>query len=345
MSITTAISEAPLESIPPDEASQIEQLVAIHRQIQERSDRLHTPVPRGQHPKGHGCVDAEFVVEPDLPAEFRAGVFAEPRSFRALIRFSNGSSWDDTKADIHGMAIKLLDVPGRKLLEGQEDVPTQDFILIDQPVFFVRNVADYVPLLEVLRELKSPGLSLGKVGALIRLLLSSDYRFKMLRNSRSSPDSPLRIRYWSATPYAIGSQAMKFSTLPDLALVPAPEPSGSKDRYRESMVRHLSQHEARFDFLVQLQGDRAVNPVEDPTVRWDESVAPFRKVATIQVPKQTFDTPERRESCENLSFNPWHALPEHRPLGGVNRARGPLYLAIAQGRHELNHVPMKEPGE
>ena len=83
-------------------------------------------------------------------------------------------------------------------------------------------------------------------------------------------------------------------------------------------------------------------PVEDPTVDWK---APFRKVATIRIPPQVFDTPERKSFAENLSFTPWHSLPDHRPIGGINRARKAIYRAISIQRHTLNDAPRREPTE
>ena len=43
--------------------------------------------------------------------------------------------------------------------------------------------------------------------------------------------------------------------------------------------------------------------------------------------------------CENLSFNPWRTLPEHRPLGSINRARLQVYPAISRFRHRKNNAP------
>ena len=108
------------------------------------------------------------------------------------------------------------------------------------------------------------------------------------------------------------------------------------------MIAQLSGDEARFDFSVQVQTDSLMMPVEDPTVDWG---APYQKVATIRIPPQEFDTPERNTFGENLSFTPWHSLPEHRPLGGINRAREAIYRAISKQRHELNGVPRREPTE
>ena len=93
------------EFVPAGEEAEIDQIVAIHRYVQEFSDRKLNPVRRGQHPKQHGCVHAEFIVEPNLSEELKHGLFREPRTYRALIRFSNGRQWDDTKPDVHGMAI------------------------------------------------------------------------------------------------------------------------------------------------------------------------------------------------------------------------------------------------
>lgn len=327
-----------LDPPPGAENDQINTIVAIHLEVADRHAR---PVRRGQHPKHQGCVQAEFLVEGDLPEACRYGLFREPRRFEALIRFSNGRNWDDSKPDIHGMAVKLLGVEGEKVLETERYAKSHDFVMVDNPVFFVRNVADYVPFMNDFRRLNTPGFSLGKLISLGKVALSPDYKFRMLREAMSkTPDSPLRSQYWSTTPSKLGPGAMKFSARPVLDGTPAPPRTRSKNMLREAMAAHLKTREARFDFLVQLQTDPVSMPVEDPTVPWD---APYQKVATIRIPPQIFDSPEQLAFCENLSFTPWHALPEHRPLGGINRARKAIYAAVSFLRHELNGVPELEP--
>jgi hypothetical protein len=81
-------------------------------------------------------------------------------------------------------------------------------------------------------------------------------------------------------------------------------------------------------------------PIEDPTVRW---TSPFTKVATIRIPQQVFDTAKQNEFGENLIFNIWHSLPEHRPIGGFNRARRRIYEALYTYRLERNQVYEAEP--
>jgi hypothetical protein len=109
------------------------------------------------------------------------------------------------------------------------------------------------------------------------------------------------------------------------------------------MIRQLNNGEARFDFAVQLRTDARAMPIEDPGEEWSEARSPYRKVASIVIPRQTFDSEQQRKFGENLSFSPWHSLPEHRPLGGVNRARKLAYELISKFRHEANRTPRREP--
>jgi hypothetical protein len=103
---------------------------------------------RGQHPKQHGCVKARFEVLADIPDKLKVGLFAKPATYTAYVRFSNGREVDDTKPDVHGMAIKLTGVPGRKVLESEATATTHDFILADKPVFFIRDTDEYVRFIE-----------------------------------------------------------------------------------------------------------------------------------------------------------------------------------------------------
>jgi hypothetical protein len=74
-----------------------------------------------------------------------------------------------------------------------------------------------------------------------------------------------------------------------------------------------------------------------------EPNAPLQKVATIRIPRQVLDTPEQNAFDEALSFTPWHSLPEHQPLGSINRARKAVYQATSEQRHQEMRVAMEEP--
>jgi catalase len=79
---------------------------------------------------------------------------------------------------------------------------------------------------------------------------------------------------------------------------------------------------------VQFYVDEATTPIEDASVEWKEKDAPFVTVARLTLPKQDIDGAGGRriaDFIEGLSFDPWHALEAHRPLGNVMRARGHAY--------------------
>ena len=95
---------------------------------------------------------------------------------------------------------------------------------------------------------------------------------------------------------------------------------------------------ACFALQVQKQDANKYMPIEDTSVEWKEKDAPFQTVALVSIPPQDFDSREQNLMCDNLSFNPWHALPEHRPIGGINRLRKAVYEAVSVYRHERNGV-------
>jgi hypothetical protein len=142
-------------------------------------------------------------------------------------------------------------------------------------------------------------------------------------------------------PYAFGGRAVKWSARPCGGEAPAPSQLPSSPNYlRETMRDELAGRDACFELLVQEQTDPASMPVEDPTIEW---TSPFRKLATITIPSQDFSSPARMAYCENLSLTPWHSVPEHRPLGGINRVRRTVYETISRVRHELNGAERREP--
>jgi hypothetical protein len=317
-----------------------------------------------EHANAAGVVRASFEVSRDLPAELRHGVFREPGVFPALVRYSNAAMANQSAKDTHGMAIKLFGVPGEKVLSDERHATTQDFLLVDCPIFFIRNAPDYAvfspKLLNAVRFSQGPILrhlpaAFGQLSQLVYLLfsylLTHPHEAKILGELRKRPPrSSLDTRYWSSTPYRLGPHAVHWLVKPQSINAPPPmmrleEPSLRKraNCLRAALVSQLLQGDAAFDFFAQVQANPDTMPVEDPTIPWDETVSPPRKVATLRIPAQEFDTPARRQLALSLSFDPWHSLPEHQPIGGINRVRRAVYVAISDKRRELNQVTTREP--
>src|SRR5262249_8947164 len=118
----------------------------------------------------------------------------------------------------------------------------------------------------------------------------------------------------------------------------------SPDHLRDAMQSALDPggHErptgAIFDFAILLRAAPSVDDVEDASKPWDGANDVQISLARIEIPLQVFSTTDRDCDCENMMFNPWNTLPEHQPLGGLNRMRVAIYLASIRTRHRLNMI-------
>jgi|GEM_PF-103167 len=323
-----------LEQVPANEQVHID---ALLRRLRAKLARQYQPgnTLRDAHPKMHGCVRATFEVPADLPDELRVGVFAETKAHDAWVRLSNAdaSVRDDAQKDVRGLAIKLVSVPGAKLLDGEENCHSHDFLLVTHPTFVTRDVATFAALVTAVGDglwstLKFFACNLGVL--------------RDVRRSMATFPDLLAARYFSMTPYLFGDRAAKYALIPqqDAAYddLDTSEPDFLRARLTDRLV--LDAAPARFDFVIQFQKDPTEQPVEDSTVEWHSS---FTKLATLTLHSEPFDTVERRRFGEQLAFNPWRCLAQHRPLGGINRARRQVYAALSKFRHERNLAPRQEP--
>ena len=337
------MSSVPLtrhEQAPAGEDAAIAEILKIiQAKLREQFPAGQGDMRRDAHPKHHGAVRAELVVEPNLPPELAVGVFRAPRSYPAWVRFSNGSGMvqADHLRDGRGIAIKLMDVDGPKLMA--DEARTQDFLFINHDVFAVKDASDYVALFRIIE----------RDGVPTKFFLSANpfkWHLKELANAnkiRVQVSNLLTLRYWTMTPYLMGDTPAKFSMRPQVLSNTGAPPNAAPDYLRDAMAQQLKRESVAFDFMVQLQTDARRMPVEDPRIRWEPAQSPWRKVATLRIPTQTFDTPAQLQFAEDLSYSPWHSVPEHQPLGGVNRCRRIIYRAISEFRHQANGRAPFEP--
>ncbi len=272
------------------------------------------PAQRGTHPKTVALTCATFSIEPELPEFLRVGFFKQAKRYTGYVRFSQTFAQDDRKKDNRSLSIKLSLPNGGEI----------DFLMRSTPTFYVRTIHDFY---ELVRHRHNP----------IRFFFPSlnplRWRLKelwLITSQNRHHTDLLTIPYYGEVPYLFGpDQSMKFM------VVPSPDNQGkhnispSPNFLHEGIQAFLKKKEARFDFLIQLRTDPERMPIEDATVKWR---APFYKVATLELPIQEISD----QQDEELAFSPWHTLPEHRPLGGINRARKHLYDKISQIRHQRN---------
>ena len=297
---------------------------------------------RGGNTKTHGIVRATVTVRDDLPEHLRHGIFATQRSYPAYVRYSGPGP--DVPADIldigfSSMAIKIMDVPGKKLMD--EEKSTQDMMGVCTPTFVTPDVRENAKL---------------QYWSLIDMPL---YYFLNPRDSHildflmqalwnETQFNPLGHRYFSCVPYLLGEgQAMMYSFGPKTKVptrIPGlPFGSPPFNYLRENMIKTLDEKDVEFDLLIQIQTDPHLMPIENAVIRWPEKRSPFIPAATIHIPKQTFDSPVQFEFAKKLKINPWHCLPEHRPLGNQSRARKRMYHELSNFRQEMNRTSHIEP--
>jgi hypothetical protein len=159
--------------------------------------------------------------------------------------------------------------------------------------------------------------------------------------------SPLEAEYFSCVPYLLGEgQAMQYSfatRLKTRTRVPR-LPLRPPDNYlRDAMVATLAKQDVEFDIRLQVQTDPFRMPIENAAVLWPTRLSPRIPAAVLRIPRQTFDSPEQLDFARVLSYNPWHCIPEHRPLGNQSRARKRMYSELATLRQRLNDVEHYEP--
>lgn len=334
MSVTPSLSWR--EEIPVGEAEAHEALAARLVALQRQRAQTRT-LGRALHYRSFGDPVGVFEVLPGLPSWAQVGIFASPGRFDALARFSsgNGEPQPDTKPDARGLAVKLLGVPGKKLIKGLEDATTFDLVCVLNRTMPARTAAEFVGLVETVSAspLQAPRHFFGaiKLGEVVPVL-------RRAKDGLSKPVPSLCAVEWhTATPIRWGAAAVKYGFFPISSVAPAkPSDEDAADRLSQDLRGRLAAGPVVFELRIQPYIDEAHTPIEDPRVLWEDAVSPWLPVARLTFPQQSLDDEagrRRRDAVEGMSFDPWHAPVEFRPLGEINRARAVAYResVIARG--------------
>lgn len=311
------------ETVAADEDERFGRLAERMTALREANDRKHQERARGLHRLAHAGVRGHFrVLDPSpLPPELQVGPFRPGADYPVYVRFSNGN-WGrakDDAADVRGVALKLVGVPGKKLLF---DAVTQDFLLNFGGTVSVATPDEFVALATAFsaNPLTAPFKMIGELGFGRALAI--------LRGTQAGLAKPFPgygcSAFTTVTPFRLGPAAARFGL----------DGGGDAARRGPSLTADLRarlRDGLRFTFRVQLYQDATRTPLEDPRRDWD---APWLDLATLELPPTDLDTPEAAAVAayvETLAFDPWHAVEELRPLGALNRARKAVYHAASAG--------------
>ena len=312
------------EIIRPDETITF---TAMARQINDLQRILAAggQVQRGFHAKVHGCMRGELRLNASRPADVRHGVFAGPDNavIPAWVRLSNGQgkSQQDNERDVRGLAIKLMGIAGERLLG--DTAQTQDILMTTRPASHVNDALEFMEFAQAAATGKLAAWAIKHPVAAARLF------------RQTSAVTTLVTRYWTGSPYRFGPKIAKLGVWPCAGQAAGTQgtTTSDPDYLRFDLEHRLSSGEVCYELGVQIRKYPDNESVEKGSSVWDEQRNPMVPVARLVIPRRT--TTEARadeQYCNDLAFNPWNGIVEHRPLGHMNRARWPVYKASAELR-------------
>jgi len=316
--------------------------------------KQHRPLGRGTHAKGV-TARAQFEVfdvtigrDPALAARLAKGIFATPGVYPAIVRFANAdpSINSDFKADVRSLSFSVdLTRDGNAVRDTavpDAEVRRQDFSLQNATTL---PINDSPAFLAIMKLLTAPNPLAGL------LALSFRDKLRVLRTlalvqlqARQKIKPYQQLRYWSNVPFRHGPiDVVKQSATP-LPDNPAhPLQRSNPNALQDELVRHLNEDGKMSGFYFGLQfldADRmtywgkrqdANFWIENASVEWNESEAPFHTVARLTLLSKS-QLP--LDAAEATYFDvTGHSTPDSMPLGSINRARGPAEVASRKARH------------
>ncbi|MDN4634078.1 catalase family protein [Sphingomonas sp. PsM26] len=344
-----------VEHMQSDEAETIQQLNDAFDVILERTAEDYGRAVRSVHAKAHGVLKGELKIDDGLPPELAQGLFATSGTHQALVRISTnaGDILPDAISLPRGLAIKVLDVAGERLPGA--DGTAQDFVTNNGKVFVAKDAKTFLGNVKMLA--KTTDRLEGTKEVLSAALRGVHNALEAVGASSPKVDTlggtpnvdPLGETYNSVTPYRWGDYIAKYRLVPvatdQVALTGRiVEAADRPDAIREDVRVEMERLDAEWEFQVQLCRDLDKQPIEDPTVEWDQAISPFQRVAVLRVPAQDSWNPAQvREIDEETRFSIWTGLAAHQPLGNINRARNETYRHSADFRARVNGCPYHEP--
>ena len=338
-----------LEQKQENEDAVIDTIVASMLRVNEKVFDKHRHAQRDAHAKSHGVLVGHVTVYDKLPAHLAQGVFAQPAQDPVVIRLSTafGDIHSDKVPVARGMAIKMLGVPGHQFLPTRQQATTQDLLLVNFPVIAFGHAAAYLKTQKLLeKHMDDPDTTKRIMAALARGGNKALHALGIESATIDTVGMPnnhiLGETFYSMAAVRYGDYVAKLCAAPlsenVQALTGQPiDKHGGDSALRDLVVEFFKHQGAEYELRAQLCTDVDKMPIEDASIDWPQDLAPYQPVALLTIPPQDAYSHARRVFADDvLSFNPWHCIDEHRPLGSIMRARIKAYEASSAFRHERN---------
>ncbi|MVW63472.1 catalase [Massilia sp. NEAU-DD11] len=348
--------EPRFESLEDDEAQTSFDLQTTMRSISTKTYEDSGRALRSVHAKTHGLLVGELTVEAGLPDAYAQGLFAQPGTYPVVMRLSTtpGDVLADDVSTPRGMGIKVVGVEGPRVGGSEHDV-TQDFVLVNGPVFSAPNAQKFLGSAKLLAATTDKAPNLKRLfSALARgaeqAVEAVGGGSVTLKALGGHPEThPLGETYYSQVPILYGRYMAKVQVAPVSPALMALAGShvdleGRPDGLRDAVVGHFADEGGQWEVRVQLCTDIDRMPIEDASVEWPEDLSPYVTVARLRAaPQKAYGEDLARLVDDGMQFNPWHALAAHRPLGSIMRVRKAVYAMSKRFRAERNGSAIAEP--
>jgi catalase len=345
-----------LEVRKPDEEQVFDEIASTMRGISQIFNDRARNAYRSVHAKSHGLLKGELRVYDGLPEPYRQGLFARTETLGVILRFSTnpGDILPDSISTPRGLAVKVIGIEGAAMVAEHAGQTTQDFVMVNGREFGAPDAAGFLKQLRLLAKHAGDSQTLKQFVSTTARAVESTVEVlggesALLKQFGHPETNILGESYFAQLPLRYGQFVGKISVTPlseNLKKLTG-QAVEIGDRYsalRDEVVRFFQTETAEWEVKVQLCTDITRMPVEDASVPWPENESPFVPVARITVPAQEAYSPARRVYFDELlSFNPWHAMADHQPLGNVMRARRKAYAMSSQYRHSMNGRELAEP--
>ncbi|KAK4569477.1 hypothetical protein LTR86_003240 [Recurvomyces mirabilis] len=327
-----------------NEPDLIEKVCEIINKVQQRNFSRYRHGFRGTHVKTQAIVKGSMVVEKDLPPHLSQGLFGRSgQRYPLAIRYANEPSFlqDDRAPGPRGCGMKVFDVDGGSFLDSVgERTKTQDFTFNNAPLL---ELTDLPTTLEIFMIRERSFDDPDNLKAELSKRKDKDLQFAP---ARLPNHHFMAYTMYSQSAYRYGDYVTKYAMFPtsrlqqELAEQAKITDDSDPDQHSLWLLEYFQQHDATFDFRIQLCRSLDEQSVEDCSKAWDEEKKPFETVAMITLRKgQDVFHPERRAYWDDhMKLNVWYGLQAHQPLGSANRLRKQLYQASVAKRSEMNAI-------
>jgi catalase len=331
------------------ERADIEEITERSLLLQAKSAAEQSrPLARGTHAKGV-CVRAQFEVfdvaegrDPALAARLAKGIFAKPGVYPAIVRFGNADPKknSDFKADVRSLSFSV-DLKLEETDSPDASFGRQDFSMQNTTTLPINDSPAFVAIMRLLTA-SNPAAGLWSLSFKDKLRVMRT--LALVRVQAHQTIKPYQqLRYGSNVPFRHGPiDIVKHSATPSAENQAMPLQKSNPNGLQDELIRHVQQDKkmSSFDFGVQfLDPDRmtywgkrhdASFWIENASVEWKESEAPFHHVATLTLLRGSHLGPDEAKAVYfDVTGN---SSSDSTPVGSINRARSPAEAASRKAR-------------